>query len=69
MADYISPWDIQRREELELSRAAFEANPDFSSLVAEAERRGFRRITLSEQLDRCRSDAHTWRGGVWVKNL
>lgn len=67
MADHISPWDVLHREEVEQSRAAFEARTDFSELVSEADLRGFRRITLMEQLDPGTADAHTWRGGVWVQ--
>ena len=67
MADHISPWDVLHREEVGQSRAAFEARTDFAELVSEADRRGFRRITLMEQLDPGTADAHTWRGGVWVK--
>lgn len=67
MSDHISPWDVARRAELEQCRAEFEARPDFHELVAEADRRGFRRITLTEQMSPGQSDAFTWRGGVWVK--
>ena len=67
MAEHIDPWDALKREELEKSRAAFEAHPDFRELVAEAAVRGFRRITLAEQMD-VNPDAFTWRGGVWMKS-
>lgn len=65
--EHISPWEIYAREKAEKSRAAFEAAPNFAELIAEAAKRGYRRITLLEQLDAGSVDAYTWRGGVWVK--
>lgn len=65
--EHISPWEIYAREEAEKSRAAFEADSNFSELIAEAAKRGYRRITLLEQLQPGSVDAYTWRGGVWVK--
>lgn len=68
MSDLIvTQWDLQRRAELELSRAAFESSSNFVELVAEADRRGYRRITLAEQMDPGCVDAYSWQGGVWVK--
>jgi len=54
------------RAAFERSRAEYEAHPDFASIVAEAERRGYRRITLAEQVETGSADAYSWRGGVWV---
>jgi hypothetical protein len=54
------------RAAFERSRAEYEASPNFAANVAEAARRGYRRITLSEQVDTGSADAYTWRGGVWV---
>jgi hypothetical protein len=67
MADHLCPWRVQHRAEVEASRAAFEARHDFAELVAEADRKGYRRIELFEQLEPGTADAYTWRGGVWVK--
>lgn len=68
MDNGISPWDLSREAELAKSRAAFEASPDYAALVAQAAARGFRRITLHEQLNPLGVDAYSWRGGVWVKS-
>jgi hypothetical protein len=68
MADHISPWEIQARANAEQKRAEFESRPDFVALVAEATKRGYRRINLLEQLNPGSIDAYTWCGGVWVKN-
>ena len=38
-----------------------------SALVAEAASRGFRPITLTEQMDCGKIDAYEWRGGIWVR--
>lgn len=59
--------DTYWRESFERSRDAFESRPDYAELVAEAARRGYRRITLGEQMDTGSADAYQWRGGVWVK--
>ncbi len=67
MAEHTCGWDLLRQAELQASRTAFEARTDFASLIAEATRRGYRRITMSEQIDPGHADAYTWRGGVWVK--
>lgn len=67
MNEHITGWELLRREELERARAAFEARSDFGDLVAEAARRGYRRITLAEQMDSGFHDAYTWRGGVWIR--
>lgn len=67
MEDHICPWRVQHRAEVEKSRAEFEAQTGFTELVAESGRRGYRRITLSEQLDLGGVDAYSWRGGIWVK--
>jgi hypothetical protein len=65
----IYSWDLLQADEYVRSRAVFDARPDFAELVAEADRRGYRRITLAEQqhnlLRPC--DVYNWRGGVWVK--
>jgi hypothetical protein len=63
----VSAWEDARVSELRRSRAAFEAREDFTELVAEAGRRGFRRVTLIEQLNPGSVDAYAWRGGVWVR--
>lgn len=63
----ITGWDILRREDIERSRAALEARPDYADLVAEAAKRGFRRITAAEQMEPGSADAYQWRGGVWVR--
>lgn len=68
MDDYLSAWDSFARRDFEASRATFEARPDFADLMAEAARRGFRRITLAEQCDTGCVDAYMWRGGVWVRD-
>jgi hypothetical protein len=62
-----SGWDLLRRAEAEAARTAFENHPDFSVVVADAAARGFRRITLAEQLDGGKADAYSWRGGIWVR--
>ena len=67
MSEHICGWDLLRRKEYEQARAAFEARADYDQLVSEAAARGFRRITLGEQLNQT-VDAYLWRGGVWVKN-
>ena len=54
------------RAAFERSRAEYEASPRFAENVAEARKRGYRRITLGEQIDTGSADAYTWRGGVWV---
>jgi len=68
MRNHITGWDLMARADAEKSRAAFEARSDFASLVAEADKRGYRRISLHEQLEPGRVDAYTWRGGVWVRH-
>jgi len=67
MSEYTTGWDWMHFHEFEKSRAAFESHPDFAALVDEAKKRGFRRITLTEQIATGSADAYTWRGGVWVK--
>ena len=64
--EHIDAWDAMRRRDFEDSRATFEARPDFAELVAAAAARGWRRITLDEQMDCGMADAYLWRGGVWV---
>lgn len=56
-------------ERIKHSRAVFEARPDYEELIAEADRRGFRRITLYEQMDIgwFIANSYSWRGGLWVK--
>lgn len=56
----------EARAAFERSRADYESSPDFAANVSEAERLGYRRITLTEQVDTGSADAFTWRGGVWV---
>jgi len=68
MIEYKTGWDWMRTQEFEKSRAAFESQTDFATLVDEAAKRGFRRITLAEQIDTGSADAFSWRGGVWIKN-
>jgi hypothetical protein len=68
MANHISPWETLEREQAEKSRAAFEARSDFQELITQAAARGFRRITLAEQLKPSDVNAYNWRGGVWIKN-
>lgn len=58
---------MARMREIAQSRAEFEASPGFAELVSEAARRGYRRITATEQLDPGRVDAYAWRGGVWIE--
>lgn len=67
MSAAVNPWGELRRSEVLTARAAFEARDDFAALVDEAGRRGFRRITLGEQMEPHGVDAYAWRGGVWVK--
>lgn len=67
MTTHVTGWDLQRAGELQQSRAAFEARPDYPELLQEAASRGFRRITLSEQMERASAGAYNWRGGVWVR--
>jgi len=69
VSDHSDPWIEYRRQEIRATRTEFEARPDFDALVAEARARGFRRITEAEQLEIPCSDAYTWRGGVWIKEL
>jgi hypothetical protein len=63
----MTAWELMEYEQLQASRAAYEQRPDYHGLVAEAARRGYRRIRLSEQLEPGKVDAYSWRGGVWVK--
>jgi hypothetical protein len=64
---YVDPWQSLRAAEFAASNAAYQAQPGFAALVAEADARGFRPITLTEQMDCGRVDAYSWRGGVWVR--
>lgn len=66
MTTHVTGWDLQRARELQHSRAVFEERPDYPELLQEAASRGFRRVTLSEQMERA-SGAYNWRGGVWVR--
>ena len=66
-AAHVDPWQQLRAAEFEAARAEFEARPDFAALVAEAASRGFRPITLTEQMDCGKIDAYEWRGGIWVR--
>lgn len=67
MSNESDSWVTKARMDFERGRAAFEAAPEFQSLVAAAAERGFRRITLAEQLNAGEVEAFSWRGGVWVK--
>jgi hypothetical protein len=66
--DGIDAWELQRLRDIESSRAAFEARPDYAELIEQAAQRGFRRISLWEQMEPGKVDAYQWRGGVWVKD-
>ena len=68
MSEYVTGWDLMATAAAEKSRLAFEARSDFKELVAAANQRGYRRISLHEQVDPTGVDAYTWRGGVWVRN-
>lgn len=59
--------DMYWHDRFAVSRKEFESAEIYSELVAEAARRGFRRISLSEQLHTNDTRAYSWRGGVWVR--
>ena len=48
------------------SSQEYRSHRDYPDIVASALARGFRPITLNEQMSRG-VDAYTWRGGVWVQ--
>lgn len=64
---YISGWDVLWRNRFTERSKEYRARPDYESLVAYAAQKGYRPITLEEQMDTGSVDAYTWRGGTWVK--
>jgi len=68
MGEVTTGWDWMHLQQFQKSRSAFESRPDFAAIVDEAKKRGFRRITLAEQIETGSADAYSWRGGVWVKD-
>jgi len=65
--NFVCGWDELWRKQFTKSNAEYRARPDYDALVAEAAQKGYRPITLAEQMDTGSVDAYTWRGGVWVK--
>lgn len=66
MTDHIDGWADMERAAKVRARIAYEAQPDFPAIKAEAEALGWRQAYLSELLS-TEADVHTWRGGCWVR--
>ncbi len=65
--NYIDGWEQLWRDRFKQSSADYRSQSHYPDLVQEARRRGFRPVTLSEQMDCGRVDTWSWKGGVWVK--
>jgi hypothetical protein len=71
----INQSNLDERAAREAATAAYEAAPGFRALCAEADKRGYRKASISEihaHAERspwAPADLFCWKGGLWVKKV